>query len=176
MCRYRPQLRPHDGTLYTARLDDHSAVYLWGFGGYLVSESLGGLYLGRTGFALRLSDRPDALGLHSSDELLAISRPVSPRDQARAASLFRAFARWVAHYEHWVAENWGVDYRRHCLETWQKKPACSAHEQASAWEELARKSRRLIGQSSAGVIWHPWERLLNQLRHRVRHLAWDSSL
>ncbi|MFQ3649035.1 MAG: hypothetical protein SNJ75_01785, partial [Gemmataceae bacterium] len=42
MCRYRPQLRPHDGTLYTARLDDHSAVYLWGFGGYLVSESLGG--------------------------------------------------------------------------------------------------------------------------------------
>jgi hypothetical protein len=176
LCRSRPAVPSRDGTLYSARVEEHSAIYLWGFGAYYVEEARGGLYVGRTGnFAPRRSERPDAWGLHSSDELMAISRPLQPRDLPQAAALFEGLARWIARYEHWLAENLGVEYRRQCLEGWKKKPVCAAHDLAAAWEEIARKSRRLLGASPAKP-WHPWQGMLHQLRCRVRHQAWNCAL
>lgn len=172
MCRYRPTVKSRDGTLYTALTPEGATIHLWGFGAYLVDESLGGLYLGRGGFAPRLSERPDALGLHTSDALLAISRPVDPCERGRARPLVEAFARWVAHYEHWIAENQGVAYRRTCLEAWDKKPACEARDMALSWETVARKARRLLGEPESAP-WRPWDGLLHQLRSRIRQVSWN---
>jgi hypothetical protein len=172
MCRYRPAFATRDGTLYTARVGDSATIHLWGFGIYFVDAEHGGLFLRRGSFRPRMGSRPDALGLHTAEQVEASTRPLPASASRSARKLIEGFARWVAQYEHWIAETLGVTYRRDCLTGWDKKPVCEAKAMASRWEEVGRKAIRLLQPPLEGPT-GPWDALLVQLRAQVRQVPWE---
>lgn len=160
MCRHRsPESRLT--SLYKATLEGDAEVWLWGFGLLYGEPGLGCVFLRRYGFDPMLMNRPPEILVHRADDLGPLVRPLGARRTA-AETLVRGAAKWIAGYEHWVAETLGIDYRRAVLEARGESPAVPAQAMASSWERLVKKSFRLFTADQGSS---PWDRLLASLRH-----------
>lgn len=144
MCRYRSPVPGNDRTAYTGRVPGDGVVWLWGFGLAYWRPDVGGVFLKRSGFDPLLMPQPLDRPAHSPDELSPwLVRPTTAALRATAAAAVRAAAGWVAGYEHWVGENFGIGYRRAALAARDTPPAVPAREMARAWENLEKKAGRL---------------------------------
>lgn len=142
MCRYRSPERT-GGSMYTGSTAGGGGVWLWGWGVLYCLPEHGGVFLRRYGFEPLLLAAPPASPVHRPDDLGPLTRPVTSRQRATAGTLVRAAAGWVAGYEHWVAETFGIGYREAALAIRNKPAAVPARGMAAAWEHLAKKAFRL---------------------------------
>lgn len=159
MSRYRSP-EPGCSTLYKAVLAGDAEVWLWGFGLLYRDPGVGCVFLRRYGFDPLLVARPLEHPVHRPEDIVPLVRPTGPGWTA-AERLVQDAAHWIAGYEHWIAENLGIEYRRSVLNARDKPPIVPADEMAASWERLARKSFRL---SVTHHVADPWARLLASLR------------
>lgn len=159
MCRYRSP-DPKLATMYKATLEDGAEICLWGFGVLYRKPGVGCVFIERYGFEPMLVDPPPEHPIHRVIDVGPLVRPTGARRKA-AETLVRGAARWIALYEHWVAENFGIDYRRKLLEARDKPRTVPASAMAASWERLAKKSFRLFTPEQG---FSPWDRLLASLR------------
>lgn len=160
MCRHRCSDPKVGSTLYIASPDKDAALWLWGFGLLYRRRDLGCVFLRRHGFDLRLVGNPPERPVHRVEEVGPLVRQMGA-EKIAAEALLRDAALWIAGYEHWVAENLGIDYRRAVLKAREKRPTVPAQEMAASWERVAKKSFRL---SVAMPVAGPWGQLLAALR------------
>jgi hypothetical protein len=150
--RYRPP--ETDGESRTASsyllLENNGKVKiaLWGFGVLYRGEKAtdGGLFLGRYDFAPRLVSG-ESMELNHVQRWSARTKPrlfapATPDDWAKVRGLFPAMLNWIAGYEQWVIEQWGVEYRRQCIETWLR-PVLSPQAMLDEWSWLSCQAARL---------------------------------
>lgn len=57
------------------------------------------------------------------------------------------FLEWMEHYENWVDENYGCDYREQCFREYHRK--WLPPKQAKEWFRLYRNSPELLGSWSS---------------------------
>jgi hypothetical protein len=160
MCRHRAPAR--GSSLYTARTPAGGVVWLWAFGTALTDPAAGTVYVGRYGFAPRLTRRADFVGVHDPADLGRLARPTTAREWQTARRLLADLARWAAGYEHWVAETLGTDYRAASLSARSKPPVVPARDMAAAWERLAKRVRLLNAPPTAAT--GPWAVAIGRLR------------
>ncbi|MFO0823971.1 MAG: hypothetical protein U0792_12815 [Gemmataceae bacterium] len=160
MCRYRSSDSGHDRSVYTGRVAGDGVVWLWGFGVLFCLPERGGVFLRRYGFDPLLIEHPLERPVFAPEEFHNTIRPSTARQQATVEVLVRAAAGWMAAYEHWITENFGLTYRESALAARSKPAAVPAGDMASAWEHLAKKSVRL---STPTATTGPWGRFLATL-------------
>lgn len=161
MCRYRSGNPGLDRTAYSARVAGDGVVWLWGFGLMYCLPDLGGIFLRRYRFDPVLVNEPSG-PIHALEHIGSVVRPTTARQRAITGELVRAAAKWIAGYEHWVAETLGAAYREATLAARDKPPVIPAKEMTRAWEHLAKKSVRLSDLPSEPR--GPWGRVLTALR------------
>lgn len=161
MCRYRSSDSGHDRSAYTGRVAGDGVVWLWGFGVLFCLPDRGGVFLRRYGFDPLLVEHPPERPVFGPEELHNTVHPSTARQRATAAGLVRAAAGWMAAYEHWIKEKFGLAYRESTLAARSKPAAVPAGDMASAWEHLAKKAARLGTPTATSG---PWGRLLATLR------------
>lgn len=159
MSRFRSP-EPHCASMYKATLEGDAEVRLWGFGLLYSEPGVGDVFLRRFGRDPMLAERPPEAPVHSAKDIGPLVSPAGAR-RASAAALVRGAAKWIARYEHWVAESLGIDYRQGALAARDRPPAVPAEGMAAGWERVAQKSPRLFApERSTG----PWGPLLASLR------------
>lgn len=161
MCRYRAAEPGRDRTAYTGSVAGEGVVWLWGFGLVYCLPDMGGVFLRRSGFDPVLVAEPQRPA-HAPEQLGPLVRPTTAQQRATAAELVQATAMWMARYEHWVAETFGIAYREATLAVRDKPPAVSAKEMARTWEHIAKKVFRL--EYAASTLRGPWGTLLATLQ------------
>ncbi|MBM3980693.1 MAG: hypothetical protein FJ304_10485 [Planctomycetes bacterium] len=166
MCRYRAATAAGATSAYTGRVAG-GTVWLWGFGVLYSDDATGGtVFLQRYDFVPKLVARPLGAPVYRSTDLPGLARPSSAGERALARTLVRRVAEWVARYEHWVAENHGVAYRRAALAARDRSPAVPAERMAAGWERVAKKAVRL--DTTAGVRPGVWANVLTGLHRALR--------
>ncbi len=166
MCRYRPADASSGSSLYTAAVESGGQVWLWGFGCAYSEANRGSVFLRRFDFVPQWSPTDNFLGIHEANRLLSFQTPIDARVWQTARTLLVRLTQWIAHYEHWIAENLSVAYREECLRRRQQKPIVPAAEIASSWEFVARKCTKW--QATESSVAGKWSPLLNHLRARLR--------
>ena len=162
MCRHRAPNLKQGCSQYTGGGADNATVILWGFGLIYSVPEVGNLFLRRYKFSPLLVERLPPSPIHDVSDLIGCIRPWS-RDCWRVVRLLvRGAASWIAHHEHWVAENLGVAYRESALKVRGKPAVVSAKEMASSWEWLAKRANRLHADGDPHT--GPWAGLLSELR------------
>lgn len=161
MCRFRPPQSAREGNLYTCRVAGDAEVWLWGFGLLYCTREHGGIFLRRYGFDPLLLEHPPKNPVFRPGDLGPLARPTTASRRRTAAILVRAAVEWIAGYEHWVAEQFGIGYREAVLAARKKSPAVAAQDMAREWERIAKKAGRL---SAALPATGPWSRILDGLR------------
>ncbi len=114
-------------------------IALWGFGMFYGEVQMGGVFLKRYEFRPKLTAAPH-LPSHciSQAEAPTTRKPRTPDETAQICSLSAAALRWISQYEQWVAQNVGLNYRQHCINTWHRsKRSIVAEAVATTWHQLA---------------------------------------
>lgn len=142
MCRYAAPNDTSGSTMYTAKIDDEGAVFLWGFGVLLTIPHHGGLFLRRFDFAPRFCARDDGFGIHHPDQLGPLRWPVKASEWICWREQVARLTRWFGRYEHWIAETYGHAYRKQCLHARGSNSLVPAEQMAKEWERAACKCLR----------------------------------
>ena len=122
------------------RLDrDELHVSLWGFGMFFGRRDLGGLYLGRFDFCPRWAPIESlSLEIYHPNELTVFARPRGRPQWQRARKLWKSSLLWIADYETWIRDTFGLAYRWECVDTWLR-PFIRAEKMVPAWRFLSRQ-------------------------------------
>jgi hypothetical protein len=136
--------RPPEGvagsSTYTLDLGPGQTITLWGFGLFVGSRSVGGLYVGRFRLAPLLVDQSmSPRRVWEPRQLPVRRRPEDDSSWARARWLLEMALRWVGEYERWVLETQGAAYRADCLAAWPRAVS-SPRELATQWFHLAEQA------------------------------------
>ena len=125
-------------SIYRLESSPTSRVILRGFGVFFGDDRWGGLFLPRFEFTPQLSPEPDlARPAWSPEDLPPLALPRA--DQlTHCQTLLLALIDWIHHYELWIAEHAGIQYRSRTLTTWKTnhESVVPAEETAMAWELL----------------------------------------
>jgi len=105
-------------------LEEPLQVRLWGFGVYFGRER--GIFVNRFEFMPRAAELAD---LWQGREMTQLRR-------ARDLALLPPALRWIASYEAWARDDFGVAYRRACLRDWEAAVG-DPGSITVAWRELA---------------------------------------
>jgi hypothetical protein len=159
-CRYRCPLGEHS-SLYTTAIPGGWDVWLWGFG-VAISQPSGSLFLRRYQFRPQWTAAPGFNGIHEPERLPRLARPTTATERQQTLARATALCRWFADYEHWILEHRGAAYRMATLAQREKAAFCDAGQQPGAWERLAKKMPRCLGQSEAPRT--PWAAFGRTLR------------
>jgi hypothetical protein len=122
---------------YVRIMNDGLAIGLWGFGMYISEGGERGLFLTRSGLAMRVHTCADVLSANwnplDCDELRA---PRNGADAILARSLLGRGACWVSSYEREVVDRYGLAYRQQALAAW-KRVCCPAEDVGTEWSNVA---------------------------------------
>ncbi|MGL6076112.1 MAG: hypothetical protein ACRC8S_18290 [Fimbriiglobus sp.] len=163
MCQYRSD---KGSTLYTAEIEPGGSLFLWGFGAMYCEPGCGSVFVKRYDFAPKLTPLQSGLGIHDPKSL-NVRKTRTPQDEAQLRHLTPSLTGWFARYEHWIAENYGTEYRNECLAKRGQSAHVSAQSMAEEWEAIAKKFQRNQDWDS-GTRNFAWKPLLQELRCRVR--------
>jgi len=115
-------------------------LILRGFGVFYGDDLLGGLYLGRYGFSPQLAecgklDRP----LFTTADLPPLSK-LRFGEEERCQALLTNLIDWICSYELWIADEFGIEYRRQSVSRWgdSKRKIIPAAEMISTWQWVSR--------------------------------------
>ncbi|MGL4421200.1 MAG: hypothetical protein ACRCZF_11085 [Gemmataceae bacterium] len=158
-------------TRYEARLDDETALVLWGFGIMITHTELGALFLRRYDFAPRWTPLYQPPRVHRPSELPALRVPYSGKELAVCRQLLPRLLLWIADYEHWIAEHAGRPYRQRSLDARGEPSLFSAANLAASWEIAAKKCRQQSPRLAAASGYTPWDATLRQLHRPVSPTA-----
>lgn len=125
-----------DISQYRSSLTPHRTLTLWGFGLWLGDDSLGGIFIPRSGFKPRCT----RVALETTDAwqpawFEGVTDPAGSDDIAVYRHLLVDALEWIAWYEERVLEIAGIDYRRQSLDGWHKAE-CGAGDVAGRWCEI----------------------------------------
>lgn len=166
MCRFRSSDPKRDATAYTGRTPEGAVVWLWGFGLRYVAPNGHDLFLRRYRFDPVLLVAPPDRPAHHPDDLGPKRRPRPGPERAALIAALRSACRWIAAYEHWVAETFGREYRERTLMAREQPPVVLAADMAASWERLAAKvGRRRAGRARPNP--GHWQPILERLRAAV---------
>lgn len=123
---------PHIGSnMYSFHPSPGQLVALWGWGLFYGDTSLGGLFIGRNGFAPMITSTATLpTPLFSSGDLPSLRVPTTETEYQLVGRLTGNALRWVAGYEAWVLPIVGESHRLACLAEWRKRPV---EQVLSAW-------------------------------------------
>jgi hypothetical protein len=164
-CRYRSPKDDREATLYTTSIPNGGTVWLWGFGAAFTLPGLGSVFVRRYDFSPRLSSRVSFLGEHEADGIAGLYSPVSAGEWRATRELLRGLCEWLAEYEHWIAENHGLEWRVECLARCSKANVVEARELARSWQRAAKKCRQLNASTLKDRV-GPWSGVLHTLRRQ----------
>jgi len=162
MCRYRSADPNRGSSMYSATAVEGGMISLWGFGMLYGEPGFGSAFVRRYDFDPRLTSVESPSGVHNPAQFRDLFRPTSASELACVRHLLPSLVRWLAAYEHWVAENFGAEYRERSLMARNKPALVPGHEMAGAWERVAKKCARLRLAEPAPI--GPWGRILGRLR------------
>jgi hypothetical protein len=162
MCVYPTPDANRGSSVYTAAVEPGGNIFLWGFGALYSEPGLGGVFLRRYDFAPRLTPLESGIAIHDSRGLGPLVNPVTTSDQFRMRTLLPRLVGWFAKYEHWIAENFGSEYRNQCLASRGQFASVPAADMAAEWERATKKCKRYRERSSATA--GPWKQFLLRLR------------
>lgn len=110
-----------DASVYRLEVSPTSRVILRGFGVFFGDDRWGGLFLRRFEFTPQLTVESDLTRpAWSSEDLPPLTFPRA--DQLTDyQNLLLALIDWIRRYEIWIAEHFGIKYRRRTLTTWKPK-------------------------------------------------------
>lgn len=123
---------PHIGSnMYSFHPCPRQLIALWGWGLFYGDVSLGGVFIGRNGFAPLLTSASTlATPIFSSGDLPSLQIPVSETEYQLTGQLTGKALRWIAAYERWIVPIVGETHRLACLAEWRKRPVDQV---LSAW-------------------------------------------
>jgi hypothetical protein len=79
------------------------------------------MYLRRYGFIPKLLSQSQLVQpIWASKQLPANHTPRTTEEVERTLSLLQQALQWIAAYEEWVIQHFGLDYRRRCLQAWKQ--------------------------------------------------------
>jgi hypothetical protein len=164
-CRTPAPDPKRDCSAYSAQTADGCDIRLWGFGVMSCHPQSGGLFLRRYRFEPKLLVRIPTGPIHRLDSIGPVRSPQGRSDETAVRILLDRLARWIAEYEHFVAETAGRDYREASVRARGKEPHVEPAKMAPAWEKLAKKAHRLC--SSERPLPPAWGDLLRSLATRA---------
>jgi hypothetical protein len=129
--RIRPPKGDSGSSQYTLQVEGDIHVRLWGFGIYFGAQQ--GIFLNRYCFIPRKAVLED---LWQANEMTSLKR-------AGDFSLLPSALRWIAVYEKWVIDNYGLSYREKCLSRW-RIPAEAPARLPHMWLRLAQMAEDLL--------------------------------
>lgn len=143
--RQRPPAGAAGSSAYLASCAPDTVVVLWGFGAFYGDPTQGGVYLKRYEFSPVFVTRltPQRLPW-LPDQIRPSALPDEPGIRQQMHRQFVALLEWIAHYEMWVRETCGLDYRRQCTAE-STKPAfrIPVERLVEEWQQLAQRSALL---------------------------------
>jgi hypothetical protein len=137
--RQRPPEGAPGSSAYLLQRDPSTVVVLWKFGIFYGSPVEGGVFLGRYGFEPTGVPRLDTTVPPWSPEQLVVGEPPhTDAEPVRAQLQFVGLLRWIAEYEAWIVEEFGLPYRQQCVAAWTFGPFRIAAERlVDEWNQLA---------------------------------------
>lgn len=124
---------------YRVCLPEARVVTMWGFGLWYGDGAQGGLYLPRVAWQPQLTtDIAPLWPVWQMTQLPPMAEPTTTAEWERATRLLAGAMAWIADYEQWVITIAGLEYRRHCLQTWRKR-TLEAERFAPTWRRLAQR-------------------------------------
>ncbi len=112
-------------------------VGLWGFGIWFAEPSQGSLLLQRGRFQPEWSATSELrTTIWKLWDLKGFQKPTKPSEQQAANSLLASLTRWLANYESWIHDRYGVSYRDQVVADWatRRKPTVAAKQMPLLWE------------------------------------------
>lgn len=141
------RMAPAEGQMGTSRYELAFAgtekLALWGFGLGCCDLELGTIYLNRYQFSPRITVSTDWSRIWREADIEGLRPPDAGVEQACVTLLMRQAVRWIIHYETWVRQTCGRDYRRCCLDEWPQR-SLADDEILAAWKRLAREIQQEI--------------------------------
>jgi hypothetical protein len=133
----RPAHPDRGSTAYVLDSCAERTLVLWGFGVFCGDAAGGGLFLKRYEYTPRLTAQhlPPWVLWHPG-HLPPGRDPESSDDRIRLQGLYTDALEWIASYERWVAERFGLAYRRRCVAGWARA-LIPADAMAATWDALA---------------------------------------
>ena len=127
---------------YTCSINDHGGVWLRGSGMFYSRGGGAGIFLGRYDMRPRMitCDAPplDTWMMEGLDAFPLAE--ASQRGIAEACLLVPEACAWIAAYERWITEAFGIAHREQCLRGWGQRET-PAGEFAQRWSALGRGFR-----------------------------------
>ena len=123
--RLHPPAGCSGSSQYNLTCASGATLSLWGFSFFYGSSD--GIFVNRFDFVPRAAE-PTKRWRHVDEPN---TLPRAPLDAHLPAAL-----RWIAGYERWVLEGFGLSYRRRCLATWPS-PALLSEALPNEWDNLA---------------------------------------
>jgi hypothetical protein len=109
--------------MYSVHPSPTSLIALWGWGLFYGDANLGGMFIGRNGFAPMITPTGTIPSpIFSSSDLPSLKVPATETEYQMAGHLTGSALRWIAHYEAWLLPIAGEAYRLSCLSEWRKRP------------------------------------------------------
>ena len=153
------RIRPPEGwkaaTQYHRYLPDGSCLKLWGFGFWISSDSLMGVFVRRGDFSPRLCRLTESIW--RPEDLPPMSLPNSAQEISQAWRSLSCVFEWFADYEQFILQKYGLNYRRDCLRQWVKNPYTTAELISNHWQKLAHDCYTL-SESGTGTVSKPVHR------------------
>jgi hypothetical protein len=139
--RQRPPSGAAGSSAYLMALESGVCVVLWGFGAFYGNPAEGGVYLRRYEFTPVRTAPLNAQRLPwLPDRIRPADIPPEPDVRQRMHRQFVALLEWIAQYEMWVRNTYGLAYRRRCAEESTKHTFRIAIEQlVEEWQHLAHR-------------------------------------
>jgi hypothetical protein len=142
LCRYgilphRPAHPDRGSTAYVLALCPKRMIVLWGFGLFYGDAERAGMFLKRYEFTPRLtSQHLPPWVMWNPGCLPALRDPRLPDERIWLQGCYTDALHWIASYEQWIAQRFGLKYRRRCV-AWYSSAIVSAEAMAATWKALA---------------------------------------
>jgi hypothetical protein len=134
---HRPANPDCGSTAYVLVPHPELIIILWGFGVFYGDAERVGMFLKRYEFAPRLTSQSlPPWEMWNPGRLPPLRDPSSSVERHRLQSLYTDTLHWIASYEQWVAQRFGIEYRRQCLAGWSQT-LVPAEVMAATWKALA---------------------------------------
>ncbi len=120
--RVRPPLGTQGSSRYQLRISSRSAITLWGFGLYYSRCGRGGIYLNRYDCVPRFCHHSGFLDGVWTPDAVPTMRPAASVGipDSNLTYLAGKAACWIASYEEWVLDRFGLAYRQNTLRNWHE--------------------------------------------------------
>lgn len=139
--RQRPPSGAVGSSAYLTTLESGAHVVLWGFGAFHGDPTEGGIYLKRYEFTPVWTAPLNVQRLPwLPDQIRPATSPLEPETRQQMHRQFVALLAWIAQYEMWVHNTFGLAHRHRCAEESTKHSFRIAIERlVEEWQHLAQQ-------------------------------------